>query len=185
MAGLFGLRPSLHRYPYAGALNTLLGLEGIQSALGPLTTSVDGVASFTKGVLAGEPWLADPKTPEIPWRQDMADLKHLTDKDGNIRKPVFGVLSWDKVVLPHPPVRRALQMAVDAVKEAGYEVVEFEPYKVTEGAELCIALYGSDGGEDLKRTFAPAGEVRTVGQSAELRKLTMKAAHAPTDGRWP
>ncbi|KAI0029397.1 general amidase [Vararia minispora EC-137] len=156
--GLYGLRPTLHRFPYAGARNTLLGLEGIQSALGPITTSLAGISAFAQSVLAGEPWLRDPKSPEIPWRSEMARLEGLKGKDGKLRKPVFGVMSWDNVVMPHPPMRRALAMTVGAVIKAGYEVIGFEPLDVEKADKLAIDLYNSDSGEDLRRTFAPSGE---------------------------
>ncbi|VDB98619.1 unnamed protein product [Peniophora sp. CBMAI 1063] len=153
--GLFGLRPTLHRFPYAGARNTLLGLEGIQSALGPLCADIGGVKAFARAVLEGEPWLLDPKTPEIPWREGMCALEGMKAEG---RKPVWGVMWWDGVVRPHPPMRRALEMAVEAVKKAGYEVIEFEPLDVEKAEKLTIDLYGSDGSEDLKRTFAISGE---------------------------
>jgi Asp-tRNA(Asn)/Glu-tRNA(Gln) amidotransferase A subunit family amidase len=119
--GLYGLRPTLHRLPYAGARNTLLGLEAIASALGPISHSLSGVSAFVKAVLDAEPWLLDPKSPEIPWRQSMADLKHLKDANGAPRKPVFGVMRWNKDIMPWPPVRRALDMTVTAMEKAGYE----------------------------------------------------------------
>lgn len=119
--GLFGLRPTLHRLPYAGARNTLLGMESIASALGPISPSVTGVSAFVKAVVDAEPWLLDAKTPEIPWRQEMADLKHLKNADGTQRKPVYGVMSWDDHVMPWPPMRRALNTTMSAVKNAGLE----------------------------------------------------------------
>ncbi|THU93682.1 amidase [Dendrothele bispora CBS 962.96] len=163
--GLFGLRPSLHRFPYAGARNTLLGLEGIASALGPLSRSLDGITAFSKSVIDGEPWLLDPKCPEIPWRQDMLEMKD--------KKPVFGVTYWDEIAMPHPPMRRALSMTVDALKKAGYEVVEVKPFKVAEAVSLVGELYSSDGGEDLSRTFAKSGEpwhplILTAGMDKKL-----------------
>ena len=51
----------------------------------------------------------------------MADLKHLVNKDGSPRKPVFGIMHWDEQVMPWPPVRKAIQATVDAVKKQGYE----------------------------------------------------------------
>jgi amidase len=119
--GLYGLRPTLHRLPYAGARNNLLGLESIASALGPISHSVTGVSAFVKAVVDAEPWLLDPKTPEIPWRQEMADLKHLKSADGTPRKPVFGVMRWDDYITPWPPMKRAVDTTIAAVKKAGYE----------------------------------------------------------------
>lgn len=159
--GLYGLRPTLHRLPYAGARNTLLGLEAIGSALGPISHSISGVSAFVKAVVDSKPWLLDHKTPEIPWRQDMADLKHLKDAAGSQRKPVFGVMKWDKYVMPWPPMQRAIDMAVSALTKAGYEVVEFEcPFPNEEAEAIVNRLYASDGGEDINKTFAVSGEPR-------------------------
>lgn len=41
--GLYGLRPTMRRLPYAGAANTLLGMETIESSIGPLSSSLSGV----------------------------------------------------------------------------------------------------------------------------------------------
>jgi len=51
----------------------------------------------------------------------MADLEHLKASDGTRRKPVYGVMRWDKNVMPWPPVRRAIETAVSALTKAGYE----------------------------------------------------------------
>ncbi|KAH6681684.1 amidase signature domain-containing protein [Halenospora varia] len=159
--GLYGLRPTLHRLPYAGARNTLLGLESIASALGPLSHSLSGIKLFVQAVLEAKPWFLDPKTPEIPWRQEMADLKHLKNADGSDRKPVFGVMRWDEYVMPWPPVKRAINMTVDGLKKAGYEVVDFSPpFPAAKAEDIVTRVYSSDGGEDLRRTFAPSGEPR-------------------------
>ncbi|KAH8663558.1 amidase signature domain-containing protein [Tricladium varicosporioides] len=156
---LYGLRPTLHRLPYAGARNTLLGLESIASALGPLSRSLSGIKLFVQAILEAKPWFFDPKTPEIPWRQDMADLKHLKDSNGSDRKPMFGVMRWDEYVMPWPPIRRAINMVVDSLKKAGHEVIDFPPPFSTAKAEAIVTrVYSSDGGEDLRRTFATSGE---------------------------
>jgi len=96
-------------------------MESIGSALGPISHSLSGIAAFTKAIIDGKPWLSDPKTPEIVWRQDMYELAHLKNVDNTQRKPVFGVMRWDNYLMPWPPVRRAIEMAVTALITAGYE----------------------------------------------------------------
>jgi len=91
------------------------------SALGPISQSLSGVAAFTKAVIDSSPWLLDPKTPEIPWRQEMFELKHLRNDVGQIRKPVFGVMMWDDYLKPWPPLQRAMRTTIEAVKKAGFE----------------------------------------------------------------
>lgn len=86
----------------------------------------------------------------------MAELKHLKG-----RKPVFGVMKWDGYVMPWPPMRRAVEMTVKALEKADYEVVEFTcPFSNEKAEKIVNTVYASDGGEDLKRTFAPSGEPR-------------------------
>ncbi|RDW58417.1 amidase-5 [Coleophoma crateriformis] len=157
--GLYGLRPTLHRLPYAGARNTLLGLESVGSALGPISNSISGITAFTKAVLDFNPWLLDPKVPEIPWRQDMYELKHLKASSGEPRKPVFGVMRWDEYIMPWPPLQRAMEMAVSAVTRAGYEVIEFPcPFSNALAENIINRIYSSDGSTDLKKTFEKSGE---------------------------
>ena len=50
-------------------------------------------------------------------------------------------------------------------------VVEFEPLDVETTDKLIIDLYNSDGGEDLRRTFALSGEVRVPGYALQPRFL--------------
>jgi hypothetical protein len=51
----------------------------------------------------------------------MADLEHLKDANGARRKPTFGVMRWNKHIMPWPPVRRALETTITALEKAGYE----------------------------------------------------------------
>ena len=90
-------------------------------------TDIDGIKIFAQAVLEKEPWLVDPKTPEIEWREGMCRLEGLKGRAGEKRRMVLGVMAWDGVVRPHPPVRRALEMTVEAVKRAGYEGASSSP----------------------------------------------------------
>ena len=51
----------------------------------------------------------------------MVALRHLKDTSGELRKPVFGVMRFDGYIHVWPPVERALNKAVDALKRSGYE----------------------------------------------------------------
>ena len=51
-----------------------------------------------------------------------------------------------------------------------FVVVDFElPFSAEETEKLIIALFASDGGEDLKRTFEKSGEVSPIYQLIFLR----------------
>ncbi|KAK4689574.1 amidase, partial [Tremellales sp. Uapishka_1] len=156
--GLFGLRPTIDRMPYRGARNSLLGMETITSALGPLSRTLGGVTAFSEAVVDGKPWLLDPRVPEIPWKPEAVALGGIVDKSGKPRKPVFGVMSWDGATMPLPPMKRALNIAVDALKKEGYELVDFSPPDAIWGESIVVRTYTADGGADLSATFGLSGE---------------------------
>jgi amidase len=89
------------------------------AVVGPIAHTVAELRFFFQTVLAAEPWFSDPKCIEIPWRQDRAD---------NIksRKLTFGIIEWDRLVMPHPPVQRGVKMVRDALKAQGHEIIEFD-----------------------------------------------------------
>jgi amidase len=111
--GLYGLRPSAGRFPYEGMANSMDGQNSVLSVVGPLGSTVGALRLVTKGLLSMEPWVYDPLVVEMPWRAEQEVLP---------KKMVFGVLRHDGVVSVTPPIRRALDMAVEAVKRLGHEV---------------------------------------------------------------
>ena len=58
--GLYGLRPTTDRVPYAGNANVMKGFEGIKSVIGPMTRSVATLDTFMDAVIGAEPWMIDP-----------------------------------------------------------------------------------------------------------------------------
>lgn len=102
------------------------GQEAINSVNGPLSRSLSALVSYSEAVInGGQPWTLDPKMVAIPWRE--VELP---------QKLSFGLIKHDGVVRPHPPVDRALDVVVEALKKAGHEIVEFEPYEHEKGAWL-------------------------------------------------
>jgi amidase len=57
----------------------------------------------------------------VPWRDVPVPKEKLT----------FGLLTYDGVVMPHPPVLRALNEAVDRLKAAGHEGIYHVPLSTT------------------------------------------------------
>ncbi|KAF1828551.1 amidase [Decorospora gaudefroyi] len=150
--GLYGLRPSTGRLPYEGMANSMDGQNSILSVVGPLATNVASLRLATRTILASHPWLSDPLVHEIPWRPDHeAEVKRT-------KKLCFGILSHDSVVSPNPPIRRAIGIVVNALCEAGHDVISWAPpshHKVTEtGGKTWVY----DGGADVRSAFELSGE---------------------------
>jgi amidase len=132
--GLYGLRPSAGRLPYDGMANSMDGQNSILSVVGPLATSVGSLRLLVKSLLSEEPWLHDPLVLELPWR-NTPDLRGIP--------LTFGILKDDGVVKPHPPIARAIDMVINAIKRAGHHVIEWNPPSHTEGTRLVVCSYSS------------------------------------------
>ncbi|KAJ1325450.1 Amidase [Microdochium nivale] len=153
--GLYGIRPSHGRLPYAGMANSMAGQETVHSVVGPLAHSAGDLRLFMKAVLGQKPWLHDPKTVPLPWRQGEEDAAARKIKD---KKLNIAYYDFDGVVMPHPPILRAVRSSVDALRAAGHNVVPWKPYKHDEAYELIGKIFNADGGVDLRRDISASGE---------------------------
>ncbi|CDR44205.1 CYFA0S14e00804g1_1 [Cyberlindnera fabianii] len=144
---LFTIRSSGGRFPTYGARSGLPGLESVNSVNGPISTSLDAVEFYSKTVIDGEPWLKDGKVIEMPWRD--VDLPE---------KLTFGVIRDDGVVHPYPAVLRGLDHTVEKLREAGHEVIEWEPQDHERLDTIITEFFLSDGGEHCKEYAGLTGE---------------------------
>ena len=70
-------------------------------------------------LLDTELWKLDPKAIRLPWRGDeQADIHERAATSGLC----FGVMGWDGIVMPHPPIQRAIVGTVEKLKARGHEV---------------------------------------------------------------
>ncbi|KAK0548305.1 hypothetical protein OC845_003643 [Tilletia horrida] len=169
--GLFSFRPSMHRIPYEGSLNSMQGQESISSVIGPLSSDLDGCIAFVRAVLAEKPWTVDPLAVTKTFDQEAFELRKLDEKtssdtasqtpellkDGS-PKLCFGIM-WDNgLYTPHPPITRALKEFKAKLLAQGHEVVDWVNYESQEAATLVARLYVADGGEDIATVAAAGGE---------------------------
>lgn len=114
---IYSLRPSYNRLPYEGTANSLEGQEAISSVIGPMASHISALKTFTKAVLGAKPWNRDPLVMKKPW----SDAEYrLEDHGGPGAKLCFAIMVDNGVVRPHPPVKRAIQMVAEALREAGH-----------------------------------------------------------------
>ncbi|KAI0374200.1 general amidase [Pilatotrama ljubarskyi] len=148
--GLYGFKPSSHRMPSYGIVNSLDGQESIATALGPLTTSLSGVTAFFQAILGLEPWRYCPATIPKPWSQDDFMLR---TRDGG-RQLCFGIM-WDEgSVKPHPPIHRALTITKNALEAAGHKVIEWKSLRHAEYIAVARSIFLADGSEDYNSCLA-------------------------------
>ncbi|KAF8577001.1 general amidase [Ramaria rubella] len=158
--GLYGLRPSNRRIPYRDAKGTMEGQESITSSMGPISSSLAGVKLFTKCIIDARPWKKDPCVLRMPWSESGYELAD----HGHGSQLCFGLLWDDGYTVPHPPIRRALEITMKAVLKAGHKVIRWEPHKHLEIVANAVSIYFAGGEEDLAATVGKSGEslIRTM-----------------------
>ncbi|WWD20966.1 hypothetical protein CI109_105445 [Kwoniella shandongensis] len=150
--GIYGFKPTSLRLPKAGNFTALAGQESIVGAIGPMARSVRDMYLFITTILAAEPWKFDNTVVRMPWRPEEVIFR------GSGRGPKIGVMWDDGVVRLQPPMRRALALAVDKLRGAGLEVVEYKPFGTAESWDIISSLYMTDGGERVRGHVAESGE---------------------------
>jgi amidase len=129
--------------------NSLDGQNTILSVVGPLGTSISGVKLIIESLLSISPWLQDPAVHEIPWRPEQEKLDP---------RLTFGVIYDDGEVKPAPPIKRALDVTVAALKKQGHEVIEWTPPSHKDINDCAFETWLYDGGLDLFESFKLSGE---------------------------
>lgn len=82
-----------------------------------MASNISALKIFTKAILDAKPWNKDPSVVRKPWSQAEYELVEHGGKDGKL---CFAVMVDNGVVRPQPPVKRAMVVVVDALREAGH-----------------------------------------------------------------
>ncbi|KAJ8059060.1 hypothetical protein OCU04_012037 [Sclerotinia nivalis] len=148
--GIYGIKPSHNRFSYRGVANTNPGQTLIPSSAGFLSRSLEGLELVMSTLLSTSPWLRDPAVVPIPWRKE--------DRLKARKRLKFGIFWWDGMIQPHPPVTRALEMVVNALKNAGHEVVNWCPPSHSIPERLHPAIMNADGSHHIQQQLELSGE---------------------------
>ncbi|KAJ5708478.1 hypothetical protein N7488_008279 [Penicillium malachiteum] len=112
LQGLYSIFPTTGRVP-------LHQHYLVPPVAGPMASSLATTEYFMERLLASSPWNLDPSAIPIPWRKELA-APPLN------RKLKIGVFIDDGVVKPQPPVTRAMNEAIQALRNTGNEVTEWD-----------------------------------------------------------
>lgn len=119
-SGCFGLRPTTKRVTLRGSTGSHPGQESILAVSGPLSRSIDNIDYFMESYTnIGKPWEKDPDMIRLEWK------KVLKPSPENLK---IAILYDDGIVRPTPPIVRGLKDISTKLKNAGVDVVEFEPF---------------------------------------------------------
>lgn len=120
------------RLPYRGVPVSTEGQEHVPSSVGPMARSLDAIHAAFKSLIDLKPWEFDARCAAIPWREDVY-------QDAISRPLVIGVLFDDEVVRPHPPITRVLRSAVEALRNAGHHIVDWNAQLHAECVEVMVS----------------------------------------------
>ncbi|KAF5594934.1 aconitate hydratase 1 [Fusarium pseudocircinatum] len=194
--GLYALKPTATRIPKGGMPD--LGQSLIQVSFGPICHSIQDIELLTRVTNAHPYNRFDVTSVPVPWRA-------INSPEGKLK---IGLMEWDGVVMPHPPILRGLEHSKQLLIATGHEVVDFKPpfdcwqaLKTTfdiyyqGGADATIAAL-EESGEPLIPAFAdllkvfnvrklPASEILQLGSKLRDYKEQFLAAWDETakDGR--
>jgi len=124
VSGLVGLKPSTGRLPYLRVANSMEGQETVSSVIGPMGRNPQDLQMLVRSILDSSPWMDDPKTLNMPWRVHEEDAVRTKAQRTGL---TLGVMKYDGLVMPHPPVLRAIDECVASLKAQGHEVIEWKP----------------------------------------------------------
>lgn len=118
-AGTYGLKPSFGRVtrrqiPHNGTIIGVIGGSGINAVQGPLARSVQDLEVYMKTEVDSEEWRHDADIVPIPWRH--VELP---------KKLKLGYFFSTGIAQLPSSIERVVKFAVDKMKEAGHELVEF------------------------------------------------------------
>ncbi|KAI7369743.1 amidase family protein [Hortaea werneckii] len=120
--GVYGLKPTSRRIPYAGQVSPArAGAEtfGVLPAAGLLARSVQDIELFMSSVLNFDTWSVDEGVISIPWRTQPS---HSAEK-----KLRLGFILEDPDYPLHPAVLRTMKVAIAQLEESGHQLIPLEP----------------------------------------------------------
>lgn len=170
--GIFTLRPSFGRFTTQNCRSGLAGQEAVMSVNGPMAKRLEDITFYSKAVIDAQSWLVDPKVIPIPWRP--VEYKN---------KLRIAVLWNDGIVVPTPPVTRALKETVEKLKEAGHEIVgAWDPVLHSKAVDILARFFLADGGKSVRALLGPTEEpfrpeMQAYAEATELGTYDMWQLH--------
>ncbi|VUC32421.1 unnamed protein product [Clonostachys rosea] len=173
---LFGLKPSHGRFSYKNLARTLAGKPVVPAVAGPMSTSVENLIHVAKAMIQTEGWGSDPALINMPWRSAILDDVRDRSASGGL---CFAALPHDGVVRPHPTVARGVEIAIDAVQQAGHQVIEWNPPSHLAAAQIYAGTVFAtvyDIFDALKLSGEPMtkGVQRTIGMAVAPENMSLK-----------
>lgn len=116
-----------------------------------MARDLSSICYMSRLIASSQPWAVDPRCTPLPWNENAF-------KEVQERPMTIGLILDDGVVKVHPPIARALLELTAVLKAHGHEVVVWDTSDHAACIEIMDLFYTVDGGEDIRRDVATAGE---------------------------
>ena len=144
--GIYGMKLTAGRTSLRGMQYASEGQMCVAVANGPLAKDVDSLLLCSKVLMSSMMFELDTYTPPVPFREKMYG-----EKKGKPLK--IGYYVNDGMHTAVPPMVRAVEEAVEALKNQGHELVEWD-FHAKIFTELWPRIIFADNGEGLRRVLA-------------------------------
>jgi amidase len=161
--GLYGIKPSVGRVPFAGqegASRPGAGSVGLKASAGPIAATLRDCELFLKVVADARPWERDPDVLFGAWEEQSRMSSW----------PLIGVVRTDGLVTPLPPVAKVIEETVQALKRSGYDVVEMDMPLFKKCQSLANRFFGIEGGNYMFGLLEKTGEPLVNWLKTRLRR---------------
>ncbi|KAJ5887325.1 hypothetical protein N7504_011372, partial [Penicillium tannophilum] len=169
LQGLYSIFPTTGRVPWDCSFRHQHYL--VPPVAGPMASSLATTEYFMQSLLASRPWDVDPSAIPIPWRTELA----IPPTDRKLR---IGVVIDDGVVKPQPPVTRAMNETIQALRAAGHEIIEWDTTLHTPATEMWYKAILGEGGvhcrELCKLINEPLIEGMLVGEEKDMLNIEQR-----------
>ncbi|RKP05793.1 amidase signature domain-containing protein [Thamnocephalis sphaerospora] len=141
--GVYSFKPTNDRIPASDNHIPCDGIELLRITCGPMARDVGGLDLFMRAIIDQKPWKMDPHCVPLPWKTVE------TPK----RMRIAYYIDLDNVPLS-PVCRRAMMEALEALRAAGHELVEFRVPAVEEMVQLAYTSLAHNAPSQLERALA-------------------------------
>ncbi|KUJ12171.1 amidase [Mollisia scopiformis] len=154
-AGLYSLKPSHGRISYKDVANSVPGQPVIPSVIGIMAISLPSLRLMFKSLQSTKPWLDDPEVINFSSRLETEPNSIALEGSDKVS---FGLYENDGMVVPHPPIQRALRIVQKALDLKGYKFVTWDPPSHREAATMHSFFLRADGNADVFEQINLSGE---------------------------
>ncbi|KAH3684551.1 hypothetical protein WICPIJ_004441 [Wickerhamomyces pijperi] len=186
-SGLFGLRPTSLRVPHLNQHSVVPGLESLRGVNGPIGRDIDTLRLYMRTILSSEPWRLNPHVVPLPWNEDAAAAAAAADFDLN-EGVTIAVLRSDHLVVPTPPIQRAIEEVVSTFLSKKVQIIEVPEDIVLILQNLSVLagqFMGSSGCGTLISEIEKSGEdvpyLSSLKSSKDLKTSELWGKHIERD----